>query len=193
MKRHDIKLLKLPLSDAIVGTTAFRTSWNLMKPNFKLPLVGRCQCKGVVYKTTSAPLAVYACHCTECQRQSGSAFSLSLLAERGAVVVEEGKPAVWERQHESGRVIDCLICATCGTRLFHEPRANTKVTIVKAGNLDDRSWLFPVGHIWTRSALRRHSKGCREPRCAAAKLRQHHRGVAASLRRGLTARDFVSQ
>ena len=124
-----------------------------MKPNFKLPLIGRCQCKGIVYKITSAPLAVYACHCTECQRQSGSAFSLSLLAEKSAVVVEDGKPAVWERQHESGRVIDCLICATCGTRLFHEPRANTKVTIVKAGNLDDTSWLFPVGHIWTQSAL----------------------------------------
>jgi len=50
-------------------------------------------------------------------------------------------------------VIDCVICAECGTRLFHEPRANTKITIVKAGNLDDTSWLFPVGHIWTRSAL----------------------------------------
>jgi hypothetical protein len=61
-----------------------------MKPSFKLPLTGRCQCKGVVYKITSAPLAVYACHCTECQRQSGSAFSLSLLAERSAVVVEGG-------------------------------------------------------------------------------------------------------
>jgi len=68
------------------------------------------------------------------------------------VVVEEGQPAVWERQHESGRVIDCVICAKCGSRLFHEPRANTKITIVKAGNLDDTSWLFPVGHIWTRSA-----------------------------------------
>lgn len=135
------------------GATVFCESWNLMKPDFKLPLIGRCQCKGVVYKITSAPLAVYACHCTECQRQSGSAFSLSLLAERSAVVVEDGKPAVWERQHESGRVIDCLMCAVCGTRLFHEPRANTKVTIVKAGNLDDTSWLFPVGHIWTRSAL----------------------------------------
>jgi hypothetical protein len=60
---------------------------------------------------------------------------------------------VWERQHESGRVIDCLICSSCGTRLFHEPRANIKVTIVKAGNLDDTSWLFPVAHIWTQSAL----------------------------------------
>ncbi len=68
------------------------------------------------------------------------------------MVVEDGKPAVWERQHESGRVIDCVICATCGTRLFHEPRVNAKVTIVKAGNLDDTSWLVPVGHIWTRSA-----------------------------------------
>jgi hypothetical protein len=49
-------------------------------------------------------------------------------------------------------VIDCVICAKCGSRLFHEPRANTKITIVKAGNLDDTRWLFPVGHIWTRSA-----------------------------------------
>ena len=124
-----------------------------MKPTFKLPLTGRCQCRDVVYKITSAPLAVYACHCTECQRQSGSAFSLSLLAEREAVAVQEGKPTVWARRHESGRVIDCVLCANCGTRLFHEPQANTKVTIVKAGNLDDTSWLFPVGHIWTRSAL----------------------------------------
>ncbi|HET9717049.1 MAG TPA: GFA family protein [Pseudolabrys sp.] len=123
-----------------------------MKPNFELPLTGRCQCRKVAYKITSAPLAVYACHCTECQRQSGSAFALSLLAERNAVVITEGKPAVWERQHESGRVIDCVICASCGTRLFHEPRANTKITIVKPGNLDDTRWLFPVGHIWTRSA-----------------------------------------
>lgn len=123
-----------------------------MKPDFKLPLTGRCQCKSVTYTITAAPLAVYACHCTECQRQSGSAFSLSLLADRSAVAVEGGQPAVWERQHESGRVIDCVICAKCGSRLFHEPRANTKITIVKAGNLDDTSWLFPVGHIWTRSA-----------------------------------------
>src|SRR4029453_10442872 len=104
-----------------------------MKANFKLPLTARCQCKSVSYKITSAPLAVYACHSTECRRQSGSAFSLSLLAERGAIVVDESKPAVWERHHESGRVIDCVICANCGTRLFPDPRPNTKVTIVKAG------------------------------------------------------------
>ena len=73
-----------------------------MKPDFKLPLTGRCQCRSVAYKIAAAPLAVYACHCTECQRQSGSAFSLSLLADRSAVAVEEGQPAVWERQHESG-------------------------------------------------------------------------------------------
>ena len=123
-----------------------------MKPKFRLPLTGQCQCRSVAYKITSPPLAVYACHCTECQRQSGSAFSLSLVAERDSVLIAEGKPAAWERHHESGRVIDCLFCAKCGTRLFHEPRANTKVTIVKPGSLDDTSWLFPVGHIWTRSA-----------------------------------------
>ena len=83
-------------------------------------------------------------------RAAPSAFRCS--PKEDSVVVEEGKPALWERHHESGRVIDCLFCPKCGTRLFHEPRANTKVTIVKPGHLDDTSWLFPVGHIWTRSA-----------------------------------------
>ena len=95
-----------------------------MKPDIKLPLTGRCQCGSVAYKITAAPLAVYACHCTECQRQSGSAFSLSLLADRGAVVVEEGQPAVWERHPERGRVVDWVICAECVRRLFNEPGAD---------------------------------------------------------------------
>jgi hypothetical protein len=124
-----------------------------MVSNFQLPLTGRCQCRKVVYTIASAPLAVYACHCTECQRQSGSAFSLSLVVPRESVTINQGKASIWQRQHESGRVIDCVLCGECGTRLFHEPHANPKVTIVKPGTLDDTTWLFPVGHIWTRSAL----------------------------------------
>jgi hypothetical protein len=119
----------------------------------QLPLTGRCQCTQLGYSITSPPMAVYACHCTECQRQSGSAFSLSLVAARDSVRIDQGQKSIWVRHHESGRVIDCVLCGTCGTRLFHEPRANPKITIVKAGHLDDTKWLFPVGHIWTKSAL----------------------------------------
>ena len=43
----------------------------------RLPLTGGCQCGGVRYEIkAAAKLSLYVCHCTECQRQSGSAFSL---------------------------------------------------------------------------------------------------------------------
>jgi hypothetical protein len=85
----------------------------------QLPLTGGCQCGSVRYQITANPLAVYVCHCTECQRQSGSAFALSLAVAREALVVVEGAPAVWRRELEGGRIIDCLFCGACGVRLFH--------------------------------------------------------------------------
>ena len=117
-----------------------------------LPLAGGCQCHAVRYEIRAQPLTLYACHCTECQRQSTGAFSLSMVAPREAVIVVSGEPRTWLRRHESGRLIDCLFCGECGVRLFHNPRHNAAITIVKAGTLDGARQLRPVGHIWTASA-----------------------------------------
>lgn len=118
----------------------------------QLPLSGACQCKGVRYKINAEPLTVYACHCGECQRQSGSAFSLSMVVPRESITVVSGSPKEWLRTHESGRIISCIFCGTCGTRLFHNPRANEAISIVKCGTLDSVGRLQPVGHIWTSGA-----------------------------------------
>ena len=118
----------------------------------QLPLSGACQCRRVRYEINEEPLTVYACHCTECQRQSGSAFSLSMVVPRESITVVSGKPKEWLRAHESGRIISCIFCGDCGTRLYHNPRANMAITVVKSGTLDDAAQLRPVGHIWTRSA-----------------------------------------
>lgn len=118
----------------------------------KLPLAGGCQCGALRYEIRQAPKTLYACHCTECQRQSGSAFALSLVVPREAVAVTAGTPRRWRRVLESGRVIDGIFCGDCGTRLLHEPERNPTATVVKPGTLDDTAWLHPIGHIWTRSA-----------------------------------------
>jgi hypothetical protein len=109
----------------------------------RLPLTGGCQCGAVRYEITAAPLTLYACHCADCQRQSGSAFALSLIAPRDAVRVTQGAPAAWERPGSH---------AASGARLDHLPSRNRAIAVVKPGTLDDTSWLKPVGHIWTRSA-----------------------------------------
>jgi hypothetical protein len=59
----------------------------------QLPLTGACQCRNVRYEIGREPLTVYVCHCTECQRQSASAFSLSMIVLREAVAVVAGEPS----------------------------------------------------------------------------------------------------
>ncbi len=42
------------------------------------PYTGGCQCGSARYVLTAEPIRVAACHCTGCQRQSGSAFGMSM-------------------------------------------------------------------------------------------------------------------
>ncbi len=114
--------------------------------------LGGCQCGGIRYVITAPPLTLYACHCTECQRQSSSAFGLSMPVPRSGFTVTQGNPQLWTRTADSGRVVRCAFCPDCGTRLYHLPTRNDAVVNVKPGTLDDTSWLRPVAHVWTSSA-----------------------------------------
>lgn len=132
----------------------------------KLPLTGGCQCGAVRYEIDAEPLTVIACHCTECQKQSASAFGMTMPVPRESLTITKGKPAHWERTAESGNIVGAAFCVACGVRLFHEP-ANMAVLNVKPGTLDDASWVAPVGHIWTDKAqpwLRDRLEGVLYPR-----------------------------
>lgn len=118
----------------------------------RLPLRGGCQCGAVRYAVEAAPLTLYACHCSECQKQSASAFGMSMLVRRHGLEVAWDALKAWQRPTPSGGTLVCHFCPACGTRLFHVGSDDEAIVSVKAGSLDDRSWLVPAGHIWTRSA-----------------------------------------
>lgn len=114
-------------------------------------LTGGCQCGALRYQVTGAPLTLYLCHCTECQKQSASAFGMSLWVRRADFALTAGTPRFWERRADSGRRLLCAFCDTCGSRVYHAASHDSEVLSLKAGSLDDTSGLRPVGHIWTRS------------------------------------------
>jgi hypothetical protein len=115
-----------------------------------LPLTGGCQCGAVRYVISARPVTFYLCHCTECQRHTSSAFGESLRIARGALAVE-GEPSLTTRASEKGTAREGWFCPSCGVRIWHGSPGSGHVNI-KAGTLDDTSWLVPAGHIWTRSA-----------------------------------------
>ncbi len=114
-----------------------------------LPLAGGCQCGRVRYLVKAAPLTFYLCHCRECQRHTSSAFGESLRLARSDFSVT-GAVRQIQRVSDSGVQRQGWFCPECGVRLWHGS-SDSKEINVKAGTLDDTSWLIPAGHIWTGS------------------------------------------
>ena len=115
----------------------------------KLPLTGGCQCGKCRYEIAAAPIVVYACHCTACQNHTGSAFSMALLVEEAAFKLSGLEPRLIHRAADSGRTVTRLVCPECGSWICNATRPDGRR--VRAGTLDDTSWLRPTLHFWTRS------------------------------------------
>lgn len=114
---------------------------------------GGCQCGAVRYEVSARPLQVYVCHCRECQRQSASAFGISVIVPAQTLRLTEGSPRIWSRPTDSGRTLECAFCPACGTRLWHQGRGAGKTVSIKGGSLDEPVDLREAVHIWTARAL----------------------------------------
>jgi hypothetical protein len=115
-------------------------------------IAGGCQCGAVRYAIAEPPLRLYVCHCRECQKQSASAFGMSLIVRRAAFAVMQGETRGWSRHADSGRTMACFFCAECGSRLCHE-REGIDTISVKAGTLDTPMDFSGAVHIWTSRKL----------------------------------------
>ena len=109
---------------------------------------GGCQCGRVRYRFDGEPLGLAVCHCTECQKQSGSAFGMSLAVASASFRLIAGELKTFTVLCDSGRTKHCSFCADCGTRIHH--RTDDAFLSIKAGTLDDTSWLSPDAHYWTK-------------------------------------------
>jgi len=111
---------------------------------------GGCLCGAIRYELTGEPMALVACHCTDCQRRGGGPLSLSMPMAEKDVRLLQGTPL--KREERVGdRVKTNDFCGECHTRLLVRNTAAPEVVIVKATTLDDCSDLRPVAHMWVRS------------------------------------------
>ena len=117
------------------------------------PITGGCNCGAVRYTISSAPLAVIACHCTSCQKQSGAAHSVNLIVRASAMTIEGDLSRFDDPDTASGSPIGREFCGACGSPIRSVPSAKPKVIAVKAGTVDEPAEYAPTMHIWMRSAL----------------------------------------
>jgi len=130
-----------------VSCSNFNNRWTRAMPKFS----GGCLCGAVRYECNAEPLGMAVCHCTHCQKVSGSAFSVNMVVPAPSVTWQ-GQSASYADTGESGKPLSRKFCRNCGSSLATETEALPGAIIIKAGTLDDKSWLKPNYHIWTRSA-----------------------------------------
>jgi len=115
------------------------------------PFGGGCACGKIRYTCTTAPIAMMNCHCRDCQRATGGAFTSAVLV-RAASFELTGSPRAHTVTAESGNEVARSFCADCGTPLYSALASNPSVIIIKVGSLDDATWFRPSVDLWTRSA-----------------------------------------
>jgi hypothetical protein len=115
-------------------------------------MTGGCSCGSIRYEIASFPLLVYTCNCTDCQTRSGSAFALNMPVIARDFRILNGAAKAWRYTSPKGVPVISWFCGDCGARLYGERAGREETVNVRAGTLDDTSWLVPVAHFFTRSA-----------------------------------------
>ena len=117
---------------------------------------GGCVCGAARFTARGEPLRVTICHCTWCQRRTGTAFGTEVVYESGQV--EIAGTDIGRYRHvsdESGRWLDVEFCLRCGANLGFTLEAAPGIRTLPAGAFDDSAWISPerctVRHVFLRS------------------------------------------
>jgi len=112
---------------------------------------GGCLCGALRYQLRAAPPKISACHCTHCQKSSGSAFSVNLLTPE-ADIAFTGEMALYEDHADSGNILKRYFCPRCGSQMGSHNMLRPGMFILRAGTLDDTKALERAAlQCWTRS------------------------------------------
>lgn len=110
---------------------------------------GRCLCGAVTYELDGDPIATVVCHCDHCQRQSGAAFSVNLVAHESQLTIH-GELKTYDELGELGDqvYVSRRFCPACGSPIVSELALSPGIVAVKAGTLDDKSTVNPTVEAW---------------------------------------------
>lgn len=112
------------------------------------PLSGGCLCGKVRFEVSEPLLGSVFCHCTRCQRRTGSAFSVTGLTVPGSFALLVGEELVRTYDPGDGGWLKSF-CGECGGHLFTTNADDPTMIAVRVGALDDSPEIRPVAHQFT--------------------------------------------
>jgi hypothetical protein len=107
-------------------------------------LTGGCMCGGVRFELTEAPVSAVYCHCTRCQRRTGTAASISAMVAPGSLTILQGEELLrsWTPPEGFAKVF----CSACGSQLWAQSTVDPEVKAVRFGVFDGDPGVRPSCH-----------------------------------------------
>jgi hypothetical protein len=122
------------------------------RPSPENPLGGGCLCGAVRFEITAPFVSAGYCHCTHCQRRTGTTSSLNGRVPRAGFELQQGEDRL--RAFAPPEGVPKLFCATCGGHLFSGDPLNDDEVAVRLGALDGDPGIRPEYRMFMASAVR---------------------------------------
>jgi len=117
-------------------------------------ITGQCHCGFVTYEAEIDPSNVSICHCSDCQRLTGSAYRVTVSTTIDSFHVTRGRPKLYVKIGDTGSKRLQFFCGDCGSPLYVTGEgADAENVGIRLGTIDQRRTLNPTRQSWCRSAL----------------------------------------
>lgn len=118
-------------------------------------VTGSCHCGEIHFIANADPSKTRICHCTDCQKLSGSPFRIVVPVSENDFKMLSGEPKIYVKISESGNERQQAFCASCGTPIYATSNGSGPKKIgIRIGTLDERDKFIPQRQFWTQSALK---------------------------------------
>ena len=111
-------------------------------------LKGSCHCGAVTFTHEGEILRFSNCHCDDCRKVNGSAYSAAIVAKADGFRVTAGEDKLTAYESSPGK--HRYFCSRCGSPIHTVMKARPGIVILRAGTMDGDPGVRPQMHIWVK-------------------------------------------
>jgi len=112
---------------------------------------GQCHCGAIVYEAEAEPGGIFICHCTDCQRQTGTVFRMNIPVPAQSFRLLKGEPNKYLKIADSGSKRIHAFCGNCGGPVYASAAENPQTYSLRVGALKQSHQLGqPARQIWAK-------------------------------------------
>ncbi len=116
---------------------------------------GGCLCGAIRYEVSGKPVNMWNCHCDDCRHTSGASYATNVFVKIADLTITKGETNTFDHQADSGNTMTKHFCSACGAQLFNGNSGRPQIMVVRAGTIDDPSFVEPRANIYASRALPR--------------------------------------